>query len=265
MLLKIAVGAACLYLAVALAAFVFQRKLMYRPEPARVSPAAAGLRGVEEAELRTPDGETLIAWGAPARPGQPTLLYFHGNGGSLVDRRERIQRFQAAGLGVFMLSYRGYSGSTGAPSEAANVADAKLAFDTLAARGVAPADIVLYGESLGSGVAVQVAAERNAKAVILDGPFLSMLAAARYHYPALPVRPFLRDDYRSDLHIPRVSAPLLILHGARDAILPLDQAKELHALANEPKRLHVFPNGGHVDLYDHGAMTVVMEFLKTLR
>jgi hypothetical protein len=262
---KVAVAIAALYLAVALAAFAFQRKLLYRPDTQRNTPASLGLNSVEEVGLRTPDGETVLAWAAPAAPGRPTLLYFHGNGGGLIDRRERIQRFQAAGLGVFMFSYRGYSGSTGAPSEAANIADAKLAYDTLARRGVAPADIVIYGESLGTGVAVQVAAEKSCAAIVLDSPYLSMIDAARVHYPWLPVRPFLRDTYRTDLHIGRVKTPLLILHGERDGIIPVDQARRLFALANEPKTLKVFPQGGHVDLYSHGAMQTLMEFLRGLR
>src|SRR5688572_6205879 len=163
------------YLVVAISLFVFQRRLIYPADPTRHLPAEAGLDTVREVSLKAADGETLVAWHAPARPGQPTLLYFHGNGGTLLVRAERIRRFLGDGLGVFMPAYRGYSGSTGSPSEAALIADAKLAHDYLIGMGLPPEQIVIYGESLGTGVAVQLAADRRAAGVVLDAPYSSLL------------------------------------------------------------------------------------------
>lgn len=258
----IAAALVLIYALVAVTAMIFQRRLLYLPDTARISPQEAGLSGVSEIELKTPDGETLIVWAAPAKSGRPTLLYFHGNGGGLVDRRERIQRFMTAGYGVFMMSYRSYSGSTGAATEKANIADAALAFDTLVARGVPPSDIVIYGESLGTGVAVQTAAARKPGAVILDAPYTSMIAAAQQHYAWLPVKPFLSDTYRSDLYIAQVSAPLLILHGAMDGIISVDLGKKLFSQANQPKDMVVFEQGNHTDLYNHGALKSVNDFVQ---
>lgn len=252
LLLKFALFALCLYAAVLLAAYLGQRRLMYFPDRARTLPATAGLRDVEERVLDTPDGARLIAWYGKARPGQPTILYFHGNAGSLAARAPRIERFMAEGWGVFMLSYRGYSGGTGNPSEAANVADAILAYDVLVAAGVAPASIILYGESLGSGVAARIAAERPAGGLILDAPYTSILEVAKLAYRYLPVDTFLKDRYETRTIIGKVHMPLLIMHGERDTVIPVAMGRELARLANEPKSLITFPRAGHMDIYVDG-------------
>ena len=156
-----------------------------------------GLAGVEERTIETPDGERVVAWYGRARPGRPTLLYFHGNGGSLAIRAPRIARFMDEGWGVYMMTYRGYGGSTGSPSEAANVADARLAYAALVKEGVPPRSIVVYGESLGSGIAVRIAAELPVGGVILDAPYTSIVDVAAQAYPFLPVRLFLIDRYET--------------------------------------------------------------------
>ena len=203
----------CFY-AIAVAVMYFaQRRFIYFPDPTRTTPGAAGLPNVVERIIATPDGERLVAWYGKAAPGQPTLLYFHGNGGALEVRAERIRKYLDRGRGMFMMSYRGYSGSTGSPSEAANVADAKLAYDALVKEGVSPDDIILYGESLGTGVAIQVAAEKNVAGVILDSPFTSIVERAGQLYPWLPVGLLLQDRYELDPPHPRRSRA--DLHPAR--------------------------------------------------
>jgi hypothetical protein len=244
--------------------FLGQRKLMYFPDRARVSPAAAGLPAVRELELATPDGERLIAWHGKARPGRPTILYFHGNGGSLAARADRIRQLMAAGLGVLMPTYRGYGGSSGSPTEAHNVADARLALAHLRGLGVPARSVVLYGESLGSGVAVQLAAAEEVAGVILDAPFTSAVDVAGLAYPWLPVRWAMLDRYDSAAHIGRVRAPLLVMHGERDAVIPLRLGRALFELANEPKRLVTFRHGNHSDLFQHGALQAVLEFVAGL-
>lgn len=260
-LLKTVGFLAALYVLVVLAAWLGQRRLMYAPDPTRYRPETVGLTGVREEDVATPDGARLVVWHLRSAPGKPTILYFHGNAGGLASRADRFLRYGATGLGLTMMSYRGYSGGSGQPSEAANVADAILVYDRLVAAGVAAKDLYLYGESLGSGVAVQLAAKRPVAGVILDAPYSSMVAMAAHTYPFLPVRPLLVDRYESDRHIQDVKAPLLVLHGAEDELIPVAMGRALHAAAPHPKDIVVFPRGKHTDLDDHGAVDAVVAWI----
>lgn len=253
------------YLLVLGVMFVLQRQLVYVPDPKRVSPAAVGLANVKEVELATGDGERLLAWYGAARDGQPTLLYFHGNGGNLAARAPRLERFMAEGYGVFMLSYRGYGGSTGRPSETNNHADALRAYEYLTKSGTPANRIVLYGESLGSGVAVRLASRKPVAGVILDAPFTSLVDVAAHHYPYLPVRLALLDRYNSLAHIASIGAPLLVLHGTNDRTVPTRLGKKLIAAAVEPKSLVLIEGAGHSDIYDHGAFAAVVAFLRRIQ
>jgi uncharacterized protein len=251
-LAKLALAALCLYGLIGLAAYLGQRRLMYFPDRTRTLPAQTGLIGVEERVLKTPDGERIIAWYGKAQPGQPTILYFHGNAGSLAARAPRVERFMGQGWGVYMMSYRGYSGGSGSPSEVANVADARLAYGALVLEGVEPSSIILYGESLGSGVAVRIATERQVAGLVLEAPYTSIVDVAASAYPFLPVRHLIIDRYESNKYIAQVRAPLLVLHGEHDGVIPVAMGRELFRLANEPKRLATFPGGGHSNLYIDG-------------
>lgn len=253
-----------LYIVAGAALYAGQRRLLYPADPTRIVPASIGL-DVAEVELRTPDGERLIAWHAEAAPGQPTILYFHGNGGNLAARRDRIALYRGAGYGLLMLSYRGYSGSTGHPTEASNIADAKLAYRWLRDRGVRAEDIVIYGESLGTGVAVQVAAAEPIKGLILDAPYTSIADAAQRHYPWIWVKPFMADRYDSIDVIDQVKAPLLVLHGARDRIVPVDMGQAIFDRANEPKKIVIFPEAGHLYHTEFGSFDVIREFIASLK
>lgn len=254
-----------LYLSIAFVMFLAQRSLMYLPETVRTDPKAEGLIDVEERRLATGDGNEVIAWYGKAKPGQPTVLYYHGNAGALVTRSERMATYMHRGRGFYMMSYRGYSGSTGKPSEAANVADAKRAYDDLVALGVAAQDIVIYGESLGSGVAVQVAAEKKCGGLVLDAPYTSMVDVAAGQYPWLPVRSMLFDRYESPRYIGAVHCPLLIVHGERDEIIPVEMGRKLFAAANEPKKIVTFPNAGHADHWKFGSYDAISSWIDGLR
>lgn len=262
LLVKAAGMLAALYALVVTAAWAGQRHLLYVPNPERIAPEKIGLKGAQEIIIATPDGADLVAWRTPARAGQPTLLYFHGNAGNLASRALLFSRYQAAGFGLLMLSWRGYSGSTGRPTEAHNVADARLAYDRLIAEGVPSSRIVLYGESLGTGVAIQLAVEKPVAAVILDAPYTSIADVALLNYPFLPVRPLLVDSYESMRFIGRVMAPVLVLHGEQDRIVPVRMGKAIYEAATARKKLALFPDGNHVDLDDHGAVEVVTAWLK---
>lgn len=250
--LKILAGLVLAYALLVFAGYVLQRRFIYYPNPERVMPAQAGLSGVEERMLTMPDGVRVVAWHAKAKPGNPTLLYFHGNGGSLAGRTNRIRAYMALGWGVYMMTYRGYGGSDGAPSEAANVADARIAYGALLMEGVAPDSVILYGESLGSGVAARLATERKAAGLVLEAPYTSIVDIARAQFPWLPAGLFLVDRYETDKVLPQVRMPLLILHGRLDGLIPIQMGERLLSIANPPKELVAFPEGRHNNLYAVG-------------
>jgi fermentation-respiration switch protein FrsA (DUF1100 family) len=245
--------------------YLGQRRLVYFPDTTYYAPADAGLSGVEQIVIKPGGGAEIQAWYAPAPPGGATILYFHGNAGGLINRAERIRMFASAGWGVFLMSYRGYSGGKGSPTEAANVADAQAAYDQLITRGVAPRDIVAYGESLGTGVAVQLAAVREVSAVALEAPYTSLVDIGREVYPFLPVRALMIDRYDSRTHIAKIRAPLLILHGTLDRIVPARFGRALFEAAPQPKQMHLIANAGHSDIYEYGAFPLLQRFIEASR
>lgn len=265
--LKLAAGLVAVYLLLVLAGYMMQRRFIYYPNPERVSPAQAGLAGVEERLLTMPDGARVIAWYAKAKPGNPTLLYFHGNGGSVAGRGNRIRAYTAMGWGVYMMSYRGYGGSGGSPSEQANVADARIAYGALVLEGVDPSQLILYGESLGTAVAARIATERKAAGLVLEAPYTSIVDVAQERFPLLPANWYLVDRYETNRVLPQVHMPVLFMHGRLDGVIPFAMGQRLFAYANPPKEFVAFPNAGHSNLYAPGidAQNTVAEWFAQIR
>jgi uncharacterized protein len=255
-----AVIALCFYAALATMVYLAQRSLMYFPDKTHVTPADAGLPEAKEVPLTASDGVQVVAWYVPPQDDKPVIVYFHGNGGSLPHRVPRFRKLIDAGIGLVALEYRGYGGSPGNPSEHGLIADGEAAYRF----GVAhyPAQqLVLWGESLGSGVAVAVAAEQPVGRVILEAPFTSAVAVGAQHYWYLPVRRLMKDQFRSDSRIGKVTAPLMIMHGVKDRTVPYAMGERLFELANKPKHLVRFLDAGHEDLDANGALDAVGRFL----
>jgi fermentation-respiration switch protein FrsA (DUF1100 family) len=225
-----------------------QRSLQYFPERIRAAPASAGLPQAEEVVLETADRERVIAWHVPPNASdKPVVLYFHGNGASLRWRADRFRSLIADGSGLLALSYRGYGGSSGSPTEAGLMNDALAAYEFAAAR-YPPERLVLWGESLGSGVAIPLAAAKPIGHMILQSPFTSAADVGAGRYWFVPVRLLMKDQFRSDLHIGKVTAPVLVLHGDRDDIVPIALGERLYAMINAPKQFVRFRGVGHNDL-----------------
>jgi fermentation-respiration switch protein FrsA (DUF1100 family) len=241
--------------------YFLQRSLMYFPDRSRTPPAAAGFPQAAEEVLDTADGEKIIAWHVPPRGDKHVVLYFHGNGGSLSYRVHRFRPLVADGTGLIALSYRGYGGSSGSPTEAGLIADAEAAYRFAAARYPA-ARLVPWGESLGTGVAVALAAGLPVGRLILESPFTSAVDIAASVYPFVPVRMLMKDQFRSDERIGKVKAPVLVMHGARDDVIPVRFGERLYAMANEPKHFVRFPAGGHENLDGHGALAAAKNFIE---
>jgi fermentation-respiration switch protein FrsA (DUF1100 family) len=226
---------------------VAQRSLQYFPERRRTDPRAAGLPEAEEAVLDTADSEQVIVWHVPPREEQPVFLYFHGNGGSLRWRDERFRAIIADGSGLIALSYRGYGGSSGRPTEKGLLADAAAAYEFAIARYSAER-IVLWGESLGSAVAIALAADKSVGRLVLEAPFTSAVDVGAQHYWFVPVRLFMKDRFRSDLRAGKVTAPILVVHGENDLVVPMALGKSLYGLIRAPKRFVSVAGAGHNDL-----------------
>lgn len=252
------------WLAILALVYPMQRRMLFLPDPERVSPASVRLEGFAEETLTTPDGERLVAWWRAPRGDRPVVLYFHGNGGNLSYRAGRYGALGDAGFGVLAISYRGYGGSTGSPSERALVADGRQALGHLRAKGVPARRIVVFGESLGSGVAVQVAAAERVGGVILDSPFTSAADVAARQWWFLPVHLLMWDRFDSLARITEIGAPLLVLHGDRDGIVPYDMGQRLYAAALEPKAHVTLPGAGHTAPIREGAWPHIRAFLERI-
>jgi fermentation-respiration switch protein FrsA (DUF1100 family) len=243
------------------ALYLLQRSVLFPiPQIARVAPAAAGFPGVEDHVLTTADGEKVVVWHMPAKPGHPVILYFHGNGDYLAGFFVRFRDMIADGTGVVALSYRGYFGSSGRPSEQGLLQDATAAYAFTTARYSAD-KVVLWGFSLGTGVAVALAAEQPVGKLILEAPYTSIADVAASAFPIFPVRLVMKDQFHSDLRIARVNVPLLIMHGENDPAIPIVFGERLFALAHEPKQFVRFPRGGHNDLDNFGAGKTARQFI----
>jgi hypothetical protein len=260
------------YLALCAAAFFLQRQYMYFPLgvlPA--APAETGLKGFAAVALETADGSKLAAWWKPPPAEAPAVVLFHGNAGSIADRVFKAAALAEAGFGLLMVEYRGYGGNPGAPSESGLYEDARAAARFLEAQGLARRRWVLYGESIGAGPAVQLAQELAARGpdgrdrlggVILEAAFTSTADLAAGLYWFLPMRLLVRDRFDNLGKIASIGAPLLIVHGERDEIVPLAHARRLFAAAREPKTLRLVPGAGHNDLFGPEAAEAILDFVR---
>jgi hypothetical protein len=248
------------------ASLYFKQRSMLFPIPpvGRTAPDVAGLPQAEEHVLTTADGEKVIVWHVPAKPNRPVVLFFPGNGDFLAGRVSRFRGITSDGTGLVALSYRGYAGSTGSPSEQGLLQDAAAAYAFTTAR-YAPDRIVLWGFSLGTGVAVAVASEHKIGNLILDAPYTSTVDVASSLLPIVPVGLLMRDQFHSDRRIAQVKVPLLIMHGENDPAIPIRFGERLFGVANEPKQFVRFPGGGHDNLDDFGAIETARQFIGALK
>ena len=241
--------------------FIVQRAMLFPAPPVgRVTPAEAQFPQAEEHVLSTADGEKIIVWHVPAQPGHKVVLYFPGNGDYLAGVAGRFKALTADGTGLVALSYRGYAGSSGSPSERGLLLDAETAYAFATARYDADR-IVAWGFSLGTGVATAIAAEHHVAKLILEAPYTSTVDIAAFRLKIVPVSLLMRDQFHSDRRITRIHVPLLVMHGTDDPAIPFQFGERLFALAHEPKQFVGFPGGGHNDLDRFGATATALRFI----
>jgi fermentation-respiration switch protein FrsA (DUF1100 family) len=243
-----------------------QRRLMYFPFGRVPNPSAVDLKRATAVTFDTGDGLTLNGWFiTPASAPRFTLVVFNGNAGNRAHRAPLARALAAEGFAVLLLDYRGYGGNPGSPTEAGLQIDARAARNYLLGRhDIDATRLVYFGESLGSAVAVELAVEHSPAALILRSPFTSAVDVGQFHYRLLPVRWLLRDRFPSIDRIAHVRAPVLVIAGDRDGIVPVDQSKRLYEAANAPKRLVIISGADHNDdaLQDGSQMIdAILQFL----
>lgn len=258
---RAAFGLAALYVAAFGIIWLAQRVLLFRPNPALIAPDVAGFSGAQSLALTTADNEHLIAWYRPTLTNRRFILYFHGNGGNLSREALRIEALVSGGMGVLAVDYRGYGGSSGHPTETGLMFDAEASYAKAIALGIEPGNLILYGHSLGSALAVALASRHKAAALVLEAPFSAAVDVAAERYWMFPVRAMMRDQFHSDERIKGVTAPILILHGKDDATVPIRFGERLFALAPEPKTFMRLPDAGHLLLQEPGVAERVQSWI----
>jgi uncharacterized protein len=259
LLIVVAVG----YLGGVAVLYFKQREFLFPiPPTGRTAPEAAGFPEAEEHILKTTDGEQVIVWHVPAKPGRPVVLFFPGNGDFLAGRVSRFRGIISGGTGLVAVSYRGYGGSSGRPSEQGLLLDAAAAYAFTTARYKTD-QIVVWGFSLGTGVAVDLAANHPVGQLILEAPYTSTadVASSIWLFRAVPIHWLMRDQFRSDERIARVTVPLLIMQGSRDPAIPIALGERMFELAHEPKQFVRFEGGSHENLDNYGALEAAHRFI----
>jgi fermentation-respiration switch protein FrsA (DUF1100 family) len=252
------------YILLLIVVFVFQRSFLYYPSHSYtlLSQTYAN-KTFQEINVRTADGLDLKAWYAPATSKRYTIVFFHGNGDDLATAAKDADPYIAAGYGFLVTEYRGYSGLSGKPTEAGLYADGRACIDALMARGVKSDDLLLFGYSLGTGVAAQMAEEFPVGGVMLLAPYLSIPDLAQLKYPYLPAKYIVLDRFENADKIRKIHAPLLIANGAEDKLIPPAQGRRLYDLASEPRQYNSLAGCGHNDAFDAFAV-VALDWLKRL-
>jgi uncharacterized protein len=224
------------------------------------TPATAGLE-FDDLELRTDDGERLHGWWIPARaPTVGQVLLCHGNAGNVGDRVAHAALLCGAGFDVLLFDYRGYGRSSGRPSEHGTYLDARAAVRALP---VDPGRVLYLGESLGAAIALELAIHAPPAGLILQSAFTNVRDMARVHYPWIP-RALVPDAYPSLDLVARLRAPLLVLHGDRDTVVPLIYGEELFAAAPQPKRIEVLSGAAHNDMVDARWIEAISDWARAL-
>jgi len=252
------------YFIIIITVYIFQRNLLYHPSENNYSGDKLTVN-IEKVKIKTKDSIELLAWYHNKNINNyKTILFLHGNAGSLENRIHKINYFKDMNVNFLIIAWRGFSGNEGKPNEAGLYEDAKSAIGWLKKKGIEKENIIIYGESLGTGVAVEIAQNKNFAGIILESPFTSMIDAAKDKYPFLPVKILLKDKYESDKKIKNIKIPILIMHGKVDKIVPFSMGKKLYELANKPKYSYFSEYDDHMMNYDKNLLKSLKDYIYSL-
>jgi len=252
------------YLIITFALYFFQRKLLYYPAINNYSGEKLNV-SVEKVKIKTEDNIELLSWYHKKNSGDyKTILFLHGNAGTLENRIYKINHLRNMNVNFLIIAWRGFSGNKGKPTEKGLYEDARSALRWLKSKGVKEESIIIYGESLGTGVATEIAQNKNFAGVILETPFTSMVSAGKSKYPFFPVSFLLKDKYESDKKIKNIKSPILIMHGEVDKLVPFWMGKKLYNLANEPKYSYFSKYDDHMMEYNEKLLNELKKFIDSL-
>ena len=253
-----------IYLTILVITYLFQRNLLYHPTENNYSGDKISV-SVEKVKVKTKDELELLSWYHNKNSNNyKTILFLHGNAGSLDNRIHKINHFENMNVNFLLLSWRGFNGNKGKPTELGLYDDARSAVRWLESIGVEEKNIIIYGESLGTGVAIEIAQNKRFAGIILESPFTSMIAAGKDKYPYLPVRFLLKDKYESDKKIKNIKSPVLVMHGKVDNLVPFHMGKKIYELATEPKYSYFSEYDNHMMEYNDNLLKALKEFIRSL-
>ena len=263
-LLELIIGIFAVYVLVLFLLFLFQRNLMYHPEENNYFNDSLEVE-IQKVKIKTSDHINLLGWFHKKDLKQfKTIVYFHGNAGKLENRIHKLNHFKDMNVNFLIISWRGFSGNDGKPSEEGLYADGDGAIEWLKNIGLVEEDIIIYGESLGTGIAIEIAQNKNFAGLILETPFTSMVEAAKNFYPYIPVNLLLKDKYKNNEKIKNINIPVLIMHGEADQIVPFWMGKKIFEIANQPKYSYFTKYDDHMMEYDKNLILALKSFIKRL-
>jgi len=263
-LLEIIVGILAIYTLVLILLFIFQRNLMYHPDENNYFGDKLEIN-IEKVKVNTSDNLNLLAWFHKKDLKKfKTIVYFHGNAGKLENRIHKLNHFKDMNVNFLIIAWRGFSGNEGKPSEEGLYEDGNSSIKWLKNLGLTEKDIIIYGESLGTGVATEIAQNNNFAGLILETPFTSMIDAAKNFYPYIPVDLILKDKYKNNLKIKNINIPLLVMHGEADQIVPFWMGKKIYEIANKPKYSYFTKYDDHMMEFDKNLVLTLKTFIKSL-
>ena len=253
-----------IYILILVFLYFNQRNLLYHPNENNYSGDKIAV-DIKKVTILTSDNIELLGWYHEKNIKDfKTIIYFHGNAGSLENRIHKLNHFHEMNVNFLIVAWRGFSGNNGNPSEQGLYVDGKSAIDWLIKKGVDEKNLILYGESLGTGVATHLAQNRSFAGVILETPFTSMIDAAKIFYPYIPVNLLLKDKFENYKKIKNINSPILVMHGEIDQIVPFSMGKKIYALANEPKYSYFTKYDDHMMEFDEKLVFALELFLKRL-
>ena len=264
LLLTIIIALSLIYLIILVFLFFFQRSLLYHPNVNNYFNDRLKVN-IEEVQIKTSDNINLLGWFHKKDLNRfKTIVYFHGNAGKLENRIHKLNHFKDMNVNFLIISWRGFSGNSGKPTEKGLYEDGKSTIDWLKNIGLSDKDIVLYGESLGTGIATHIAQNRKFAGLVLETPFTSMVDAAKNVYPYIPVGILLKDRYENEKKIKHINIPVLVMHGEADQIVPFKMGKKIYEIANKPKYSYFTKYDNHMMEYDDKLVFALSSFIKSL-